>query len=182
MLGSPQRRFVALALLVGACVDFGGSSSSSTTTADGTTTTVSVTSPRALDEICAQNHYLLEGDARREAGLTPDSCGFDLGPGAALVFPVLDWQEIVGISDGAELEIKALVVDLDGGAHDAHWIHGNLVEGKDLPDQPSPTNAVRVSSGNQHLGLVDVQAKITYTITDDYGGCSVAHRRITLRR
>jgi len=173
MWGSPRARLAALALLVGACVDFGSSSGSS----NGMTTVVYETPPRALDEICAQNHYVLVGDGRRGPGLTPDSCGFELAPGAALVFPEDDWPEILGVPNEGSVEITALVVDLDGGAHDAHWIHGNLVRAGDPNNPLGSSGAVRVSSGNQHLGIVDLHAKMTYVLYDDYGGCSFAHRR-----
>lgn len=167
-----RARLLALTLLVGACMDFGSSSS------DGRTTVVTESPPRVLDEVCAQGHYQLEGDARRGPGLTPDSCGFELGPGGVFSFPASDWPAIPADTGyGGSVEVTALVVELDGGAHDAHWIHASIVDPDDNPDWLSAETTVHVSAGNQHLGVVDLHVKTTQILIDDYNGCSVAHRR-----
>lgn len=173
MWGSPRARLIALTLLVGACMDFGSTSS------DGTTSIVTESPPRLLDEVCAQNDYQLEGDVRRGPGLTPDSCGFELGPGGVFSFPTSDWPAYgSGPSEGGSVEVNALVVDLDGGAHDARWIPATIVDAGS-PGSLGAKTTVRVSSGGQHLGVVDVHVKITDVYRNEEDGCSIAHRHRT---
>ncbi len=66
---------------------------------------VGVTSPRYLDELCAADEYTLAGNAVRTTGITSDSCGFVLGPGAGSVS-----FDISGEQGGFEsYEVSALV-------------------------------------------------------------------------
>jgi len=46
---------------------------------------------RLIDVLCEREQCAVEGSARRVQGLTPDSCGFELGPGPGSVvfgFPI----------------------------------------------------------------------------------------------
>jgi hypothetical protein len=164
-----QRSLALLALACGACLNFGASGGPDQTT-------VEVTPPRVLDGLCAQHAYALAGAAVRRAGLTPDSCGFELGPGdGSVTFPASVSPDGTGTL-GDFTELRALVVDLDGGAHDARWIAltpapESTAGTADTPD-PNANTSVRVSSEGGHLGLLDLEAKVS--IPPYSGGCSVA--------
>lgn len=164
-----QRSLALLALACGACLNFGASSGPDQTT-------VEVTPPRVLDGVCAQHAYALAGVAVRRAGLTPDSCGFELGPGdGSVTFSTSGSPDATGTL-GDTTEFRALVVDLDGGAHGARWItltpaSDSTAGTAEIPD-PNATTSVKVSSGGGHLGLLDLEAKVS--IPPYSGGCSVA--------
>ena len=161
MSAEGKRTLALLALACGACLDFG-------TTGGPDEPTVEVTGPRLLDTLCAQGAYELEGDAVRAGGLTPDACGFELGPGdGSITFSTAVSANGKSLGDlGSDAELRALVVNLDGGAHDPQWVPLTVTD-----------QAASLSSGGRHLALVDVEAKVTIPPYSDSGGCSVAHRR-----
>jgi hypothetical protein len=174
MWAKSQRKLALLALACGACLDFGSAADEPT---------VDITAPRLLDELCARNEYSLEGSAVRTRGLAPDGCGFELGPGAGSVtFSTASWPIGPG---GDTTALDALVVDLDGGAHDAQWVPLELVsEPAGTAQDPARLTAfpaVRLSSEGGRLGLVDVRA--TRTIPPASGeGCSVGRHGRRLPR
>ncbi len=172
MSAKNQRSLALLALACGACLDFGSSAGVGTDE-----TTIEVTPPRVLDTLCAQGAYTLTGAAVRRAGLTPDSCGFELGPGdGSVTFSTSGSPEE---TLGSTTELRALVVDLEGGAHAARWVALTPVPDSTAALEPRPdtraTTSFTVSSGGRHLGLLDVEGKIT--IPPYSGGCSVARAR-----
>jgi hypothetical protein len=154
MSAKSQRKMALLALACGACLDFGSA-------ADGST--IDVTEPRLLDELCARNEYALQGSATRQRGLAPDACGFELGPGAGSVTFSTAWWPLA--PSDATTTVDALVVDLDGGAHDAQWVPLELVSAPagtaEDPASLSAIPAVRLSSEGGRLGLIDVRARRT---------------------
>jgi hypothetical protein len=167
------RYMALLALTCGACLGTGESSNDEAT--------VDVTPPRMLDTICAQNGYTLAGTATRTHGLTRDSCGFELGPGeGSVTIPVASLGPDTSVSllyDDAT-DVRGLLVDLDGDAHDAEWVSLGVVSDTPTAAGTLPVNPrILVTSDGKHVGLVDIEIKTTYP---PYGGegCSVARRRI----
>ncbi|HTQ07893.1 MAG TPA: hypothetical protein VMI54_28770 [Polyangiaceae bacterium] len=69
---NPRRRALFALVLATACVS-------------GPEDEVGVTAPRYLDQLCANDAYQLQGSAVRTTGITDDSCGFVLGPGAGSI-------------------------------------------------------------------------------------------------
>jgi hypothetical protein len=174
MSAKNQRSLTLLALACGACLDFGTSGSGGPDE-----TTVEVTPPRVLDTLCSQHAYALAGAAVRRAGLTPDSCGFELGPGdGSVTFPTSGSPDTT-VTLGGSTELRALVVDLEGGAHDARWVTltpaPDSTAGMAATPDPNGNTSVTVSSAGGHLGLLDIEAKVS--ISPYSGGCSVARRR-----
>lgn len=171
MSAKNQRSLGLLALACGACLDFGPS------TGGTDETTIEVTPPRVLDTLCAQGAYTLTGAAVRRAGLTPDSCGFELGPGDGSV--TFSTSGAPDETQGSSTELRALVVDLDGSPREVGWVALTPMPASSAARAPTPdtsaTTSFTVSSGGKHLGLLDVEGKIT--IPPYSGGCSVARVR-----
>jgi hypothetical protein len=157
-----KRRLVLLALLCGACA----------LESNEDKPVVDVTAPRLLDELCNTNAYALTGAAIRTAGLTEDSCGFELGPGAGEVaFAV----ENVSGGPSSTTKVSGLIVDLDAdGPKNARWVPLLVLDRSSFNDG-SPTQTVRIATADRRIGVVDLEVW-TETIPESEG-CSIAHRQ-----
>jgi hypothetical protein len=104
---------------------------------------VGVTSPRYLDELCASQAYTLRGNALRTSGLTSDSCGFVLGPGAGSVE-----FDVAAEANFASYEVSALITRNGRTA----W------ETLGATDTPT-TGVYTVSTVSERLEVVDVRLR-----------------------
>lgn len=146
-----------LALGCGACLSLGSREEDDN---------VSVTAPRLLDQICADGNYTLEGAAQRTAGLTDDTCGFELGPGGGSVSFVLDTATIIDFEEESR-SVGVLLVDLGAdGPKNARWVR---LEKPSASAPREPTTTLTVSSQGAHVGVIDVEV-LTYSYSGS--GCS----------
>jgi hypothetical protein len=133
---------------------------------------VSVTAPRLLDELCNTGAYTLTGAAVRTAGLTHDSCGFELGPGPG------DVAFELAVSGGGPLnttKISGLIVDLDAdGPTNARWVP-LLVLDASSSVTGEPARTVTVGTSDRRIGLVDLE--VWSETQNEPTGCSVARHR-----
>jgi hypothetical protein len=167
MSAKAKRTMALLALACGACLDLGPDSSG----------TVDVTPARLLDAFCAQNAYTLDGTARRVAGPTADSCGFELGPGpGSVTFPTDALPEFEPLLSGSGVA-NVLVVDLGERQPEPRWV---LLEAPAPPpstagrvDPPPRNTELTVSSGGGHLAILDIEVKVSTSFS---GGCSLPRR------
>jgi len=154
-----QRRLMLVAAVCGACFSVGSAEDQPT---------VDVTPPRLLDELCKTNAYALNGAAKRAAGLTEDSCGFELGPGSGSVTFTIDSSLILSLP--STTTISALLVNIDSdGPTEARWVP---LENADSSGT-TLTNTVTVSTTGQRMGVVDLEV---WTSTPPDSSCSMARR------
>ncbi|HWP08205.1 MAG TPA: hypothetical protein VNN72_20825 [Polyangiaceae bacterium] len=158
-----KRRLALLAFLCWAC----------TLESNENKPVVSVTAPRLLDELCNTGAYTLTGTAVRTAGLTQDSCGFELGPGAGEVAFEL------AVSGGGihnTTKISGLLLDLDAdGPTNARWVP-LLVLDATSPDTGAPTQTITVGTTDRRIGLVDLEVW-SETTFEPTPACSMARHR-----
>lgn len=109
---------------------------------------VGVTSTRYMDELCAKQSYALLGNAVRTTGLTSDTCGFVLGPGAGSVSFQIDLTE--GFDS---YQVLALVTRRDHTGWEAI--------GSSTPGAASGTFSV--STDSERIQVVDVRVRGVYS-------------------
>jgi hypothetical protein len=151
-----KRRLVLLALLCGACtLDLSKAGPS-----------IDVAAPRLLDELCKTGAYTLTGTAVRTAGLTEDSCGFELGPGPGEVaFEV----EATGGGPLTTTKLSGLLVDIDAdGPKNARWVP---VAPDDVSSGGPLTQTVAIRTTDRRIGVVDLEV---WTETVPEASCSMA--------
>jgi hypothetical protein len=156
-----KRRLFLLAVLCGACAWESAEERP----------IIDVTAPRLLDELCATKAYTLTGAAIRTAGLTEDSCGFELGPGTGDVTFSID---PVNGGDRTTTQVSALIVDVDvDGPSNARWVPFLVLDPSS--DSSGLVNTVKIGTTDRRIGVVDLEV---WSETTPEPSCSVARPRM----
>jgi hypothetical protein len=105
-----------------------------------------------MDELCATQAYTLQGNAVRTSGITSDTCGFVLGPGAGSVAFDMSAQ-----ADFQSYEVSALVTRRGHTAWET--LGGADSPGSDYSGGKASAGTYTVSTDAEQLEVVDVRVR-----------------------